>query len=309
MSLGLLFPGQGSQKVGMLSDSLDAFPVIRETLDEADDALSFKLSTLILEGPEEQLGRTEHTQPALLAAGIATYRALGSALDLNLICVAGHSLGEYSALVSTGSLSFPEAMRLVRLRGRAMQEAVSEGQGLMAAIIGLDDLVIEAVCESTDGLVQPANYNAPGQVVIAGERAAVLAAIEAAKEAGAKRAMALAVSVPAHTSLMEPAGHTLSHALQHLSLHMPGTTVVHNVDAQPAVDIAELRQKLVRQVAEPVRFVGCVETMKSLGVTRLIECGPGSVLTGLVKRIDRSIETFSTGGLGALEKTIEALTP
>lgn len=306
MSLGLIFPGQGSQKLGMLSDLLDAFPVIRETLDEADDALSFKLSKVILEGPEEALGRTENTQPALLAAGIATWRALKQDVALDVVCVAGHSLGEYTALVSAGAIAFDDAMRIVRLRGQAMQQAVAEGEGLMAAILGLQDAAIESVCDVVPGLVQPANYNAPGQVVIAGEKAPVLAAIEAAKQAGAKRALPLAVSVPAHTSLMQPAGDVLSNALEQVSLRMSAPPVVHNVDAQPAKDVADLKTKLLRQVCEPVRFVACVETMKSLGVTRLIECGPGAVLTGLVKRIDRSLEAYSTGGLDALEKTREA---
>lgn len=309
MSLGVVFPGQGSQKVGMLSDSLDAFPIIRETLQEADDALSFKLSDIILEGPEEELGRTENTQPAVLAADIATWRALQHGLELEVVCVAGHSLGEYGALVSSGAIAFADAMRIVRLRGRAMQEAVAEGQGLMAAIIGLDDAAIESVCDSVEGLVQPANYNAPGQVVIAGERAAVLAAIEAAKQAGAKRALPLAVSVPAHTLLMEPAGQVVSDALRDVALQMPKLPVVHNVDARPAEDVSGIKKKLLRQVSEPVRFVACVQAMKSLGVTRCVECGPGSVLTGLVKRIDRGLEVYSTGGLAALENTREAIAP
>lgn len=307
MSLGLLFPGQGSQKVGMLGDMLDAFPVVRQSLEEADDALGFALSKLILAGPEEALGRTENTQPAMLAAGVATSRALDEALDVRPLCVAGHSLGEYSALVYAGAVSFADALRLVRLRGQAMQSAVPEGEGLMAAVLGLDDKTIESVCASVEGVAQPVNYNAPGQVVIAGEKGAVLAAIHAAKEAGAKRAMPLAVSVPAHSSLMAPAAKVLGEALEATNLQMPSVPVIHNVDAKAAVDLAELSLKLIRQVAEPVRFVDCVQAMKDMGVNRMIECGPGSVLSGLVRRIDRDIHILSAGGLAALEKTTEAL--
>ena len=307
MSLGLLFPGQGSQKVGMLGDMLDAFPSVSHSLEEADEALGFALSKLILEGPEEALGRTENTQPAMLVAGVATARALGESVDLNPICVAGHSLGEYSALVYSGALSFADALRLVRLRGKAMQSAVPEGEGLMAAVLGLDDETIESVCASVEGVAQAVNYNAPGQVVIAGGREAVLAAAEAAKEAGAKRAMPLAVSVPAHSSLMAPAAEALGEALEGTQFQMPSVPVIHNVDAKAAEDLAALSLKLIGQVAEPVRFVDCVKTMQGMGVNRMIECGPGSVLAGLVRRIDRSIETLSGGGLGALEKTIGAL--
>lgn len=307
MSLGLMFPGQGSQKVGMLSDLIDAFPVVQRTLEEADDALGFSLSKLILEGPEEELGRTENTQPAMLVAGVATARALGESVHVNPICVAGHSLGEYSALVYAGAISFADALRLVRLRGQAMQSAVPEGEGLMAAVIGLDDEMIESVCVSVQGVAEAVNFNAPGQVVIAGEREAVLAAAEAAKEAGAKRAMPLAVSVPAHSSLMSPAAEVLGDALQATQLQMPSVPVIHNVDAKAAENLPELSLKLVAQVAQPVRFVDCVKSMQDAGVTRIIECGPGSVLAGLVRRIDRNIEVLSAGGLAALEKTIGAL--
>lgn len=307
MSLGLLFPGQGSQKVGMLGDLIDAFPIVRHSLKEADDALGFALSKLILEGPEEALGRTENTQPAMLIAGVATSRALEAAVDVSPLCVAGHSLGEYSALVYSGALDFADALRLVRLRGQAMQAAVPEGQGLMAAVLGLDDEAVESVCASVQGIAQAVNYNAPGQVVIAGERAAVLAAIESAKAAGAKRAMPLAVSVPAHSSLMAPASEELAKALAETNLRMPRVPVIQNVDAKVAKDVTELSDKLIRQVAEPVRFVGCVSAMQDMGMRRVIECGPGSVLAGLVRRVDRGVEVLSTGGLGALEKTIEAL--
>ena len=243
----------------------------------------------------------------MLAAGVATLRALTGAIDLDPACVAGHSLGEYSALVSAGAISFADAMRLVRLRGEAMQRAVADGESLMAAVIGLDDAEIESVCESVGRLGTTRQLQRARTGGDRGRKSAVLAAIEAAKEAGAKRALPLAVSVPAHTSLMAPAALVLGKALENTGLQMPMVPVMHNVDAQPATDLTDLAEKLVRQVAEPVRFVDCVEAMKGRGVTRVIECGPGSVLAGLVRRIDRGIETLSTGGLGALEKTIEAL--
>ena len=307
MSLGLVFPGQGSQAVGMLADLIDAFAIVRHTLDEADDALGVRLSRLILEGPEDMLARTENTQPAMLAAGIASARALASEIELNPLCVAGHSLGEYSALVYTDALSFDDALRLVRLRGQAMQDAVAEGEGLMAAILGLDDEAVETVCASVQGVVGPANYNAPGQVVIAGQRQAVHSAMEALKAEGARRAVPLPVSVPAHSSLMAPAAGVLAAALEGTELHMPRVPLIHNFDACAALDLPDLSKKLVRQVAEPVRFVECVRAMRARGVSRFIECGPGGVLAGLVRRIDREAQALPCGTRSALEKVIEVL--
>ncbi len=307
MSLGLLFPGQGSQKVGMLADMLEALPVVRHTLDEADDAVGFGLSNLILKGPEQVLGRTENTQPAMLAAGIAIARALSSVVDLRLECVSGHSLGEYTAIVFAETISFGDALRLVRLRGQAMQNAVAEGEGLMAAILGLDDESIESVCGDVPGIVQPANYNAPGQVVISGEREAVQRAMEAAKSRGARRAVPLPVSVPAHSILMAPAAEVLGEALEATALQAPTLPVLHNVDARSAVDAADQSRKLVRQVSEPVRFVDCVRAMKAKGVTRFIECGPGGVLAGLVRRIDKDSEAFPCGDLQAFERVAQAI--
>ena len=307
MSLGLVFPGQGSQAVGMLTDLIDAFAIVRHTLDEADDALGFRLSKIILEGPEDLLARTENTQPAMLAAGIASARALASEIELSSLCVAGHSLGEYSALVYTDALSFGDALRLVRLRGQAMQDAVAEGEGLMAAILGLDDEAVETVCASVQGVVGPANYNAPGQVVIAGQRQAVHSAMEALKAEGARRAVPLPVSVPAHSLLMAPAAEVLAEALKGAELHMPRMPLVHNVDACAALDLPDLSNKLVRQVAQPVRFVECVRAMKARGVSRFIECGPGGVLAGLVRRIDREAQALPCGTRSAIEKAIEVL--
>ena len=307
MSLGLVFPGQGSQAVGMLTDLIDAFAIVRHTLDEADDALGFRLSKIILEGPEDLLARTENTQPAMLAAGIASARALASEIELSPLCVAGHSLGEYSALVYTDALSFGDALRLVRLRGQAMQDAVAEGEGLMAAILGLDDEAVETVCASVQGVVGPANYNAPGQVVIAGQRQAVHSAMEALKAEGARRAVPLPVSVPAHSSLMAPAAEVLAAALEGTELHMPRVPLIHNFDACAALDLPDLSNKLVRQVAQPVRFVECVRAMKARGVSRFIECGPGGVLAGLVRRIDRETQALPCGTRSAIEKAIEVL--
>lgn len=307
MSLGLIFPGQGSQKVGMLADMREALPIVRHALDEADDALGFSVSNLMLEGPENVLGRTENTQPAMLAAGIAIARALSSAANMRPECVAGHSLGEYTALVFAEVMSFGDALRLVRLRGQAMQNAVAEGKGLMAAILGLDDEAIESVCDGVEGVVQPANYNAPGQVVISGEREAVQLAIEASKARGARRAMPLPVSVPAHSMLMVPAAQVLGEALEATELKAPTIPVLHNVDALSAVDLADCSRKLVRQVAEPVRFVDCVRAMQAKGATRLIECGPGGVLGGLVRRIDKGLDMLSCGNLESFEKVVRAL--
>ncbi|MCY4041603.1 MAG: ACP S-malonyltransferase [Gammaproteobacteria bacterium] len=307
MSLGLIFPGQGSQKVGMLADMREALPIVRHALDEADDALGFSVSNLMLEGPENVLGRTENTQPAMLAAGIAIARALSSAANMRPECVAGHSLGEYTALVFAEVMSFGDALRLVRLRGQAMQNAVAEGEGLMAAILGLDDEAIESVCDGVEGVVQPANYNAPGQVVISGEREAVQLAIEASKARGARRAMPLPVSVPAHSMLMVPAAQVLGEALEATELKAPTIPVLHNVDALSAVDLADCSRKLVRQVAEPVRFVDCVRAMQAKGATRLIECGPGGVLGGLVRRIDKGLDMLSCGNLESFEKVVRAL--
>lgn len=291
----------------MLADMREALPIVRHALDEADDALGFSVSNLMLEGPENVLGRTENTQPAMLAAGIAIARALSSAANVRPECVAGHSLGEYTALVFAEVMSFGDALRLVRLRGQAMQNAVAEGEGLMAAILGLDDEAIESVCDGVEGVVQPANYNAPGQVVISGEREAVQLAIEASKARGARRAMPLPVSVPAHSMLMVPAAQVLGEALEATELKAPTIPVLHNVDALSAVDLADCSRKLVRQVAEPVRFVDCVRAMQAKGATRLIECGPGGVLGGLVRRIDKGLDMLSCGNLESFEKVVRAL--
>ena len=296
-TLGMMFPGQGSQSVGMLAELAAAHPVVVETFAEASEALGEDLWTLTRDGPAEVLDRTENTQPAMLTASVAVFRAWRAAGGPAPAMVCGHSLGEYSALVAAGALPLPDAVRLVRARGIAMQAAVSPGQGSVAAILGLDDEQVEASCAAAAGsaVVAPANYNAPGQVVIAGDAAAVDRAIEACREAGARRAMPLAVSVPVHCTLMAPASAALRDAIAAAALSMPGCPVFHNVDAQPAPDLEALRARLLDQLCSPVRWSDCVRAMRAAGAQRLLECGPGKVLTGLLKRIDRDLEGGALG--------------
>jgi [acyl-carrier-protein] S-malonyltransferase len=305
MTSAFVFPGQGSQEVGMLSDFAGEALVAR-TLEEAAEAAALPLPRIIAEGPEEELNRTDVTQPALLAASVAlwrVWRARGGAMPA---VMAGHSLGEYSALVCSGAIPFASAVRLVRLRGELMQRAVPAGEGAMAAVLGLDDDVVEACCAAAGGVVSPANYNAPGQVVIAGTAAAVDAAIERLKAAGAKRAIRLAVSVPSHCALMQPAQAELAAALAQTPITTPEVSVVQNVDGAIDGAPAAIRQRLVRQLAEPVRWTLCVERMSALGVNRFYECGPGKVLAGLIKRIDRDVSVASLGGASALTAALGA---
>lgn len=296
-TLGMMFPGQGSQSIGMLADLAAVYPMVADTFAEASEALGEDLWALASEGPAEQLDRTENTQPVVLTASIAVFRAWRDADGPLPAMACGHSLGEYSALVAAGSLSLADAVRLVRVRGRAMQLAVPQGQGAMAAILGLDDADVERCCVAAagSGVVSPANYNAPGQVVIAGDAAAVDRAVAACKEAGAKRAMPLAVSVPAHSALMEPATAALREALADVALSMPAFPVLHNVDARPAADLDALRTRLLEQLCSPVRWSDCMHAVRAAGAQRMLECGPGKVLTGLVKRIDRDLEAAALG--------------
>lgn len=288
MSLGFIFPGQGSQVVGMLGEMAGRYDVIRQTFDEAGDLLGLPMWQLACEGPQERLNQTEITQPILLTASMALWRAWqaqgGRAPDI----LAGHSLGEYSALVCAGALSFGDAVGLVHKRGKLMQEAVPQGEGAMAAILGLDDAVVEQCCAAADGIVSPANYNAPSQVVIAGSAAAVADAVKLCNEAGARRTVELQVSGPFHCELMEPAKAGFADALSAVALKMPSIPVVHNVDAKVASDLEDLRTKLLEQIARPVRWTGCIEAMIAAGAEEFVECGAGKVLAGLVKRIDRS---------------------
>jgi [acyl-carrier-protein] S-malonyltransferase len=310
MKTAFVFPGQGSQNVGMGMELAQAFPESRSVFEEADAALGFSVSRLCFFGPEEDLQLTSNTQPAILTASIAAHRALavrGVVADF----VAGHSLGEYSALVAAGSLTLPDAVTTVRRRGAYMQEAVPVGEGAMAAILGLDLAAIEQACvASAQGqVVTPANVNSPGQVVIAGHAAAVDRASEACKAAGAKRALRLPVSAPFHCALMMPAQLRLAPELAALPFADPAVPLVNNVDARAVRKAAECREGLVRQVSAPVRWQGCIETLVSEGVDAFIEIGPGQVLSGLIKRIAKGARTFSVEAPASLEATAAALAP
>ena len=303
----LMFPGQGSQALGMLADLAEAYEVVGATFEEASDAVGDDLWALAQHGPEADLDRTENTQPVLLAASVAVYRCWQLAGGTEPAIAAGHSLGEYSALVAAGALTLADATRLVRSRGRAMQAAVPQGAGAMAAILGLDDDSVEQCCvEAAEGdVVSAANYNAPGQVVIAGQAAAVDRAISACKAAGAKRAMALSVSVPSHCALMKPAVETLAEALEALEITAPAFPVVQNVDAAVADGADGIRSRLVDQLHAPVRWTECVRAIKASGATRLGECGPGKVLAGMVKRIDRELTAQALGTVDGLRSALD----
>lgn len=307
-SLAACFPGQGSQSVGMLDALAYAFPLVRETFEEASEALERDLWSLITEGPKEALDQTENTQPAMLAAGIAVWRVWLAQGGAAPILMAGHSLGEYAALVAAGSLSLAEGVRLAAARARFMQAAVPVGQGAMAALLGLDDGQVIALCaEQAQGAVLEAvNFNAPGQVVIAGESSAVTRATAAAKAAGAKRALVLPVSVPSHCALMRPAADQLAQRLADFDLHLPQVPVLHNVDVAAAGSLALLRARLCEQLYRPVRWVETVQAMGAAGVRIVIESGPGKVLTGLNKRIDKTITTLPVFDPETLAAALEA---
>jgi [acyl-carrier-protein] S-malonyltransferase len=283
--LAMMFPGQGSQSVGMLASLAAAEPVVQRTFGEASAALGYDLWSLCQQGPDERLAETERTQPAMLAAGVAVWRAWRTRGGAVPAVLAGHSLGEYSALVCAGAIDFAAAVALVRFRGQAMQRAVPAGSGAMAAILGLDDAVIEAACaESARGeVVQPVNYNAPGQLVIAGHTGAVARAIEACKARGAKRAVMLPVSVPSHSALMRPAADELRERLRELPVRDPGIRVLA-FDGGWHDSADAIRDGLYRQLFNPVRWSAIVAAMMAAGATRLIECGPGKVLMGLARR-------------------------
>lgn len=286
----MVFPGQGSQSVGMLDALAGSSPVIRETFEEASDRLGFDLWQMTQES-EEHLNRTENTQPALLSASVALWRLWQASGNSAPSAFAGHSLGEYSALVCAGALDFGDAVRLVASRGRFMQDAVAPGEGSMAAVLGLDDDRITAICKelSADTVVAPANFNAPGQVVIAGHTGAVDKAVAAAKSAGAKRVVKLPVSVPSHCTLMRPAAKKLAELLENINIRAPVIPVIHNVDARTRQDPKEILQALIEQLYEPVQWTRCVRALTADGVSHLLECGPGKVLGGLCKRIDRNL--------------------
>ncbi|MEG3112946.1 MULTISPECIES: ACP S-malonyltransferase [Pantoea] len=301
-----VFPGQGSQSVGMLADLAAAYPLVEETFREASDTLGYDLWQLVSQGPVEELNKTWQTQPALLAASVAIYRVWQQQGGEQPVLMAGHSLGEYSALVCAGVLNFADAIKLVELRGKLMQEAVPEGTGAMQAIIGLDDAAIRQACEeSAQGqVVSPVNFNSPGQVVIAGNKEAVERAGAACKAAGAKRALPLPVSVPSHCALMKPAADKLAIALQDITFNAPSVPVINNVDVKAESDADAIRHALVRQLYSPVRWTESVEAMASQGVTQLMEMGPGKVLTGLTKRIVDSLTAAAVNDTASLKSAL-----
>ena len=308
MKLGMVFPGQGSQSVGMLA-GYDAYPVVRETLAEAGAILGQDLWALAADGPAEELNRTVNTQPLMLAADIAVYRAWRAAGGTKPAIVAGHSLGEYAALVAAEALELNAALPLVRFRAQAMQEAVPEGVGAMAAIMGADDESIIAACaEAAQGqVVEPVNFNAPGQTVIAGHREAVERAIAAAKAKGAKRGVLLPVSAPFHSSLLKAAAERLAAYLVNVPISTPRIRVLHNVDARPAETPEAIRSALAKQAASPVRWVQTVQAFVTEGVTHIVECGPGQVLTGLCKRIAADVTVMPLADGGAIDAASGAL--
>ncbi|MEN4562669.1 ACP S-malonyltransferase [Pantoea agglomerans] len=297
-----VFPGQGSQTVGMLTELAATYSLVEETFREASDALGYDLWQLVSQGPAEELNKTWQTQPALLAASVAIYRVWQQQGGEQPALMAGHSLGEYSALVCAGVLNFADAVKLVELRGKLMQEAVPEGTGAMQAIIGLDDAAIRKACEeSAQGqVVSPVNFNSPGQVVIAGNKEAVERAGAACKAAGAKRALPLPVSVPSHCALMKPAADKLAVALESITFNAPAVPVINNVDVKAETDAAAIRHALVRQLYSPVRWTESVEAMAAQGVTQLLEMGPGKVLTGLTKRIVDSLTAAAVNDTASL---------
>ncbi|PIJ51937.1 [acyl-carrier-protein] S-malonyltransferase [Erwinia sp. OLTSP20] len=305
--LAMVFPGQGSQTVGMLAELAAAFPLVEETFREASAVLDYDLWQLVQQGPAEALNKTWQTQPALLAASVAVFRLWQQQNGPQPALLAGHSLGEYSALVCAGVMRFTDAVKLVELRGQLMQQAVPEGTGAMQAIIGLDDAAIAQACEaSAQGeVVAPVNFNSPGQVVIAGNKDAVERAGAACKAAGAKRALPLPVSVPSHCALMKPAAEQLALALEKISFSTPVFPVVNNVDVKCETDADAIRDALVRQLYNPVRWTESVEFMAAQGVTSLLEIGPGKVLTGLTKRIDNTLNASAVNDPATLTAALE----
>lgn len=308
MKLALVFPGQGSQAVGMMQGFADT-PIVRETFEEASSALGQDLWKLVAEGPADDLNATVNTQPVMLTAAYAMYRTWQQAGAPAPVVVAGHSLGEYTALVAAGVIAFADAVPLVRFRAQAMQEAVPMGTGAMAAILGLDDDAVRAACvESAQGeVVEAVNFNAPSQVVIAGHKGAVERAAAAAKTRGAKRALMLPVSAPFHSSLLKPAAERLGVRMQEIAFKTPQITVINNVDVAAVSDPALIKDALSRQACNPVRWVETIRAFAAQGVTHVVECGPGKVLAGMTKRIEGSLQGFAVTDPASLAQTMEAL--
>jgi len=303
MNLAFVFPGQGSQSVGMMA-AFEALPEVRQTFEEASEALGADLWTLVASGPHEELNKTVNTQPAMLTAGVALFRAWKAVGGVDPSLLAGHSLGEYSALVASGVLELADAVPLVRFRAQAMQEAVPEGQGAIAAILGLEDDAVRAVCRdaASAGVVEAANFNSPGQVVIAGQATGVQRAIELAKARGAKRAVLLPMSAPSHCSLMRPAAERLRDRLAQTQLGRPRVRVINNVDVATEETPDRIRLALERQLCNPVRWVETVTALASAGVEQVVECGPGGVLTTLCKRTAPNLKVVSLKDAAALEE-------
>ena len=308
MKYSIVFPGQGSQSLGMLSELRSNFSVVNEIFQEASDAINIDLWKIINED-QELLNLTENTQPVMLAAGYATYKVLASEVSLSPISIAGHSLGEYTALVASGSLSLFDAVQLVRKRAELMQTAVPRGSGSMAAILGLDDVKVIEICSIANqvGIVEAVNFNSPGQLVIAGEKQAVVHACDLMKEAGAKRALILPVSVPSHCSLMKDVAIDFKYSVETISFQMGNERVLHNVDADYSSNIEEIKSKLVEQLHNPVLWTSIVQKMKSSGAEKLIEAGPGKVLAGLTRRIDKSLTGSAIIDMITLKSTIEEI--
>jgi len=308
MSLAFVFPGQGSQKVGMLAEFADV-AIVRDTYAQASHVLGYDLWELSQNGPQEELNMTEVTQPLLLTASVALWRLWNDKGGAKPSLMAGHSLGEFSALVCADVIDFADAVDLVRKRGQFMQSAVPVGIGAMAAIFGLDDDQVDAACAAVAAgeCVNGVNYNSPGQVVIAGHASAVERAMAACKEAGAKRALPLPVSAPFHTDLMRPAGEELAKVVEQMAFSAPSIPVVHNVSVAPEQDPAAIKALVVEQIFSPVPWTQCVQYMASQGVTDIVECGAGKVLSGLNKRIEKSLNCFSTDTQASLNSAIEAL--
>ncbi|MBT3012898.1 MAG: ACP S-malonyltransferase [Candidatus Thiodiazotropha sp. (ex Lucina aurantia)] len=308
-SFGIVFPGQGSQSVGMLSELAAAHPIVSQTFAEATDALGYDLWELVQNGPNDALNQTTKTQPAMLAAGVSVWRVWLEQGGAKPQIMAGHSLGEYTALVCADAIEFADAVRLVAERGRFMQEAVPEGSGGMAAILGLDDVQVKTVCaEAASGdVIEAVNFNSPGQVVVAGHKEAVDRACVLAKEAGAKRALPLPVSVPSHCALMKPAAERLAQLLNEVGISQPSISVIHNASVAAATDAESIRKQLAAQLYSPVRWVETVQMMATSGISSLLEAGPGKVLAGLTKRIDRGLVGLPVFDAKSLMQALETL--